>query len=100
MRRSTSSPPRSRSASARAAPPATIVAGGARHEVAAVPAAVVDTTGAGDAYAAGVLAGLARDLPFAASGALGSLAASEIVSHVGARPEADLAALARASGLL
>lgn len=55
---------------------------------------VVDTTGAGDLYAAGVLFGLARGYDLALAGRLGSLAASEIISHVGARPEVSLADLA------
>ena len=55
---------------------------------------LVDTTGAGDLYAAGFLFGHSRGLPPATCGALGSLAAAEVISHVGARPQADLAALA------
>lgn len=62
-----------------------------------VPAApveeVVDTTGAGDLYAAGVLFGLTHGYDLAGAGRLGSLAAAEIISHVGARPESSLAAL-------
>lgn len=58
------------------------------------PAALVDTTGAGDLYAAGFLVGYSRGRSMATCGALGSLAAAEVISHVGARPEADLAALA------
>ncbi len=54
---------------------------------------VVDTTGAGDLYAAGVLFGLSRGLPLAECGRLGSIAAGEIISHYGARPEASLATL-------
>lgn len=64
------------------------------------PAALVDTTGAGDAYAAGLLFGLARGMSLERSGALGSLAASEVISHFGARPERNLAELARGAGLL
>ena len=64
------------------------------------PAQLVDTTGAGDAYAAGLLYGVARDLPLAAAGALGSLAASEVISHFGARPQASLKTLAVEAGLL
>ena len=71
--------------------------------VRAVPAspveAVVDSTGAGDLFAAGFLAGLARSRDAADCARLGTLAASEIISHVGARPVADLAALARNAGL-
>ena len=59
-----------------------------------VPGRVVDTTGAGDLYAAGFLFGLTHGHDLARCGALGALAASEIVSHVGARPERSLAALA------
>ena len=48
---------------------------------------MVDTTGAGDLYAAGLLYGLARDLPLPACGRLGSLAAAEVLGHYGARPK-------------
>ena len=63
-------------------------------------AKVVDTTGAGDLYAAGFLFGVARNLDLAKAGRLGSIAAAEIISHIGARPEANLAGLAKAKGLL
>ena len=53
---------------------------------------VVDTTGAGDLYAAGVLYGLSRGLPLAECGRLGCAAAGEAIGHVGARPQADLRA--------
>ena len=63
-------------------------------EVAAEPvAAVVDTTGAGDLFAAGFLAGYVRGESLERSLAMGSLAAGEIISHYGARPEVDLKAL-------
>ena len=56
-------------------------------EVAAEPVAeVVDTTGAGDQYAAGVLYGLTMASSWPMRAALGSLAASEVISHVGPRP--------------
>jgi sugar/nucleoside kinase (ribokinase family) len=62
-----------------------------------IPAAkvtqVVDTTGAGDLYAAGVLHGLSRGLSLAECGRLGSIAAGEIISHFGARPETPLVGL-------
>jgi sugar/nucleoside kinase (ribokinase family) len=69
--------------------------------VAAVPGVkVVDTTGAGDLYAAGVLFGLTQGKDLAACGMLGSLAAGEVISHLGARPEKNLRALAKAQGLV
>jgi len=64
------------------------------------PAQLEDTTGAGDAYAAGLLFGLARDFELERAGALGSLAASEVISHFGARPSESLKALAEKAGLL
>jgi sugar/nucleoside kinase (ribokinase family) len=68
-----------------------------------IPAAhveeVVDTTGAGDLYAAGFLYGLARGRPLQECGQLASLAAAEIISHIGARPETSLAELAKSNGL-
>jgi sugar/nucleoside kinase (ribokinase family) len=54
---------------------------------------LVDTTGAGDLYAAGFLFGLSRGLDLATCGRLGSLAAAEVISHVGARPVLPLARL-------
>ena len=59
---------------------------------------VVDTTGAGDLFAAGLLAGYCRGLPHEASLRLGALCAAEVISHMGARPEADLKALAAENG--
>jgi sugar/nucleoside kinase (ribokinase family) len=63
---------------------------------AAAVARVVDTTGAGDLYAAGFLYGLTRNLPLAECGRIGGIAAAEIISHYGARPETPLAALIQA----
>ncbi|MBN8607116.1 MAG: adenosine kinase [Caulobacterales bacterium] len=68
-------------------------------EVKAYPVAnVVDTTGAGDQYAAGFLFGYAKQRPLAECGALASLAAAEVISHVGPRPEESLRGLALKSG--
>ncbi len=68
-----------------------IVSQGDVIEVAPEPVAeVVDTTGAGDQYAAGVLYGLARGMPLPDVGRLGSLAASEVISHMGPRPKRPL----------
>ncbi len=60
---------------------------------------LVDATGAGDLYAAGFLFGLARGRELEAAGRLGSMAAAEVISHFGARPQVKLADLARLNGL-
>ncbi len=71
------------------------VCGDERVEVPAEPVGeVVDTTGAGDLFAAGFLAGQARGLDLAKSLKLGAIAAAEVIQHYGARPEADLKQLA------
>jgi fructokinase len=77
-----------------------ILRGGETVDVAAAPARVVDTTGAGDAYAAGFLAGLAAGRDLDACGRIGSMAAAEVIGHYGARPLADLRKRAVAEGLL
>jgi sugar/nucleoside kinase (ribokinase family) len=59
-------------------------------KVAAKPAKVVDTTGAGDAYAAGFLTGLTAARSLEICGRMGSIAAAEVISHTGARPHTDL----------
>jgi sugar/nucleoside kinase (ribokinase family) len=56
---------------------------------------VVDTTGAGDLFASGFLLGISRGLDLEDCGRLGSLAAAEIISHFGARPQTSLKSLAR-----
>jgi sugar/nucleoside kinase (ribokinase family) len=61
---------------------------------------VVDTTGAGDQYAAGFLLGIARGLPLATAGRLGALAAAEVIGHYGPRPQVSLEALAKSEGLI
>ncbi|MGF1625087.1 MAG: adenosine kinase [Alphaproteobacteria bacterium] len=73
-----------------------LVRGDAVVEVAAAPVErLVDTTGAGDQYAAGFLFGHARGLPLAECGRLASLAAAEVIGHVGPRPEIPLVSLLR-----
>jgi adenosine kinase len=74
-----------------------------REETEAVPAVpverVVDATGAGDLFAAGFLAGLARAADHRISARLGALAAAEVIAHLGARPQTSLKALAEDNGL-
>jgi adenosine kinase len=69
----------------------------------AVPAApiarMVDATGAGDLFAAGFLFGLARGRDHRTAAQLGALAASEVIQHIGARPEVSLKTLAQSNGL-
>ena len=60
----------------------------------------VDATGAGDQFAAGVIYGLATGASLMAAGRMGCLAAAEVISHVGPRPERDLRAEFRAEGLI
>lgn len=60
---------------------------------------VVDTTGAGDLFAAGFLYGLARNLAYKQCGELGALAAAEVIQHIGARPMVSLKELAQQRGL-
>ena len=78
-----------------------VLADGETHKVGAAPVArIVDTTGAGDLYASGFLYGLTRGLPLPTCGAIGSLCAAEIISHVGARPEGELHRLVKEAGLI
>jgi len=78
----------------RSAKGSVIIGNGEVHVADPAPAArVVDTTGAGDLYAAGFLHAQARGLGLAACGRLGGLAAAEIIGHLGARPETQLKSL-------
>jgi sugar/nucleoside kinase (ribokinase family) len=71
--------------------------------ITAVPAfpidRMVDTTGAGDLFAAGFLFGLVRGAGHENAGRLGALAAAEVIQHIGARPQTSLKTLAQANGL-
>ncbi len=78
-----------------------VVGGDAAEAVSAFPVArVVDTTGAGDLFAAGFLFGVASGADDRTCGRLGALAAAEVIQHMGARPEASLRDLAHENGLL
>ncbi|VVT02939.1 adenosine kinase [Erythrobacter sp. EC-HK427] len=78
----------------RSAKGAVCVTGGTRYEVAAEPIdKVVDTTGAGDQFAAGFLSGHARGEPIDVCLKRGAIAAAEVIAHYGPRPEADMKAL-------
>ncbi len=73
-----------------------IVRGDELHVLAAEPVTkVVDTTGAGDLYAAGFLYGLTRGMELAVCGRIAGIAAAEVISHFGARPEVALSDLVR-----
>lgn len=75
-----------------------VVSGDEIHVVDAAPVAqVVDATGAGDMYAAGFLYGLTQGFDLGRCGRLGALAAAEIISHFGAKPEVDLKTFVDAS---
>jgi len=63
-------------------------------------AKVLDTTGAGDQFAAGFLFGLSRERDLATCARLGAIAAAEVISHYGARPEVPLRELAGRAGLI
>jgi sugar/nucleoside kinase (ribokinase family) len=71
--------------------------------VIAVPAfpvqQIVDTTAAGDLFAAGFLFGLMRGAGHEKAGRLGALAAAEVIQHIGARPQVSLKELAKKNGL-
>ncbi|MCX7645093.1 MAG: adenosine kinase [Rhodobacteraceae bacterium] len=73
---------------------------GERVEVPVHRVVPVDATGAGDQFAAGFLYGLATGQTLATAGRMGCIAAAEVISHFGARPETDVKALFRRAGLI
>ncbi len=77
-----------------------ILRGTERVEVPVHRVVPVDATGAGDQFAAGFLYGLATGQPLAVSGRMGCVAAAEVISHFGARPETDVKALFRDHDLI
>ena len=79
---------------------AVIIAGSETVSVPAQPVKqLVDTTGAGDLFAAGFLLGLAQGRSLQESAKMGAVSAAEIISHFGARPECSLKSLAEAAGI-
>ena len=77
-----------------------ILSGDQRWHVPAVETQIVDATGAGDLFAGGFLWGLAEGYDLETCGKMGNIAGSEIISHIGARPEADLKTLYKQHGVL
>ena len=77
-----------------------LLRGDERVEVPVQRVVPVDATGAGDQFAAGFLYGLATGQSLAIAGRMGCVAAAEVISHFGARPEADVKALFHAKGLI
>jgi sugar/nucleoside kinase (ribokinase family) len=77
-----------------------VLSGGHHWHVPAVPTRVVDATGAGDLFAGAFLWGLTNHYSLEDCGRMGCIAAAEVISHVGARPEADLRALFLAEAVL
>src|SRR5436190_9132591 len=78
-----------------------VISGPSTHVIPAVPVQkVVDTTGAGDQYAAGFCFGLATGRSLEVCGRLGSLAAAEVIAHYGPRPQVSLRELAASAGLM
>ena len=78
---------------------AIVFRGDKREAVPAMPTKVIDTTGAGDLFAAGYLVGVTKGLSLYGCGALGVMCATEAVSHFGARPAVSLAEMAIGYGL-
>jgi sugar/nucleoside kinase (ribokinase family) len=76
-----------------------ILAGTDRWHVPAETVQIVDATGAGDLFAAAFLWALTNDYSLQDCGRIGNIAAAEVISHIGARPEADLTALIATAGL-
>ncbi len=85
----------------RSAEGAVILSGGTASEVPAKKVdALVDTTGAGDLFAAGFMFGLSQDRPLEDCARLGAMAAAEVIGHMGARPEVSLIEQAKKDGLV
>ena len=76
-----------------------ILSGGETWHVPAIPTDIVDATGAGDLFAGAFLWALTHGYALEDCGHIGNIAAAEVISHIGARPEADLTALIAQAGL-
>ncbi len=83
----------------RSGSPVTVVHDGVRAEIPVDHVVPVDATGAGDQFAAGFLYGLATGRDAETCGKMGCIAAAEVISHIGPRPETDLKVLFRTAGL-
>lgn len=77
-----------------------VLANGEETHVPAVPTKIVDATGAGDLFAGAFLWGLCEGHPLDVCARMGNVAASEVISHIGARAQADLKKLFSKHGLL
>jgi sugar/nucleoside kinase (ribokinase family) len=77
-----------------------IIRDGARFDIPVEKVVPVDATGAGDQFAAGFLYGLATGRDMETAGRMGCVAAAEVISHIGPRPEANLQDLFKAAGLI
>ena len=77
-----------------------IIRDGARFDIPVEKVVPVDATGAGDQFAAGFLYGLATGRDMETAGRMGCVAAAEVISHIGPRPEASLPDLFKAAGLI
>jgi len=77
-----------------------ILSGGQRWHAPAVPTQIVDATGAGDLFAGAFLWGLTNSHDLETCGRMGCVAASEVISHIGARAESDLKTLFAEHGLI
>jgi len=80
--------------------PVILIQGDTRVEVPVKTVVPVDATGAGDQFAAGFLYGMSQKLPLTTCGRMGCVAAAEVISHIGARPETDLMTLFKEQGLV
>ncbi len=84
----------------RSGDPVVVREGAECFEIPVTPVTPVDATGAGDQFAAGFLFGLASGRPLDICGAMGVMAASEVIGHVGPRPKANIGAMLKQAGLL